>query len=182
MTAIKEFVKKGESYTQTIMTDLPRLCVVCNQEFTPKRGGYNAKYCSKTCKQRISYKERSTRLTKVEKQTGRRKSYLAIKSHPDKYQKHLETSKNSVRNTRIWLANYKKKSGCIDCGYNIHPAALQLDHTGPKSVSIANARSSILRLQKEIEKGKCVVRCAICHAVKTWANKNGIEYKPEMAK
>lgn len=44
---------------------------------------------------------------------------------------------------------------------------LQLDHTGPKSMSIADARSSIRRLKDEIERGKCVVRCANCHAVKT---------------
>mgnify|MGYP007014085769 CR=1 FL=1 len=68
---------------------------------------------------------------------------------------------------RAWLADYKLKRGCTDCGFNRHPAALELDHEGEKSIEIAKARTSIDRLLEEIEKGECVVRCSNCRAIKT---------------
>lgn len=80
---------------------------------------------------------------------------------------------------RQWLADYKQAAGCIDCGFDLHFSALQIDHTGEKSDSIANCRSSVARLKKEIDKGACVVRCANCHSIKTWCEKNGIEYVPD---
>lgn len=72
---------------------------------------------------------------------------------------------------RAWLADYKMSKGCADCGYAEHPAALQLDHEGEKSIEIADARTSVARLLREIESGQCVVRCANCHSVKTWERK-----------
>jgi len=65
--------------------------------------------------------------------------------------------------------------------YNANPCALQFDHEGPKTASISSIRSSQRRILTEIESGKCVLRCANCHAVKTWADKNGITYVPGMA-
>ena len=81
----------------------------------------------------------------------------------------------------MWLAEYKETIGCVDCGYAVHFSALQLDHQGKKTAEISNIRSSKERLLKEIKSGDCVVRCANCHSVRTWANKNGIEYIPGMA-
>lgn len=72
---------------------------------------------------------------------------------------------------RAWLADYKMERGCVDCGFKEHPAALQLDHEGEKSIEIAAARTSVARLLKEIEDGECVVRCANCHSIKTWERK-----------
>lgn len=61
--------------------------------------------------------------------------------------------------------------GCVDCGYKEHYSALQLDHEGEKSMEIADARSSIARLKREIEAGRCKVRCANCHSIITWKRK-----------
>lgn len=56
--------------------------------------------------------------------------------------------------------------GCIDCGYNAHPAALDFDHTDGKTANISELRS-MKRVMEEIERHSCVVRCANCHRIKT---------------
>lgn len=74
----------------------------------------------------------------------------------------------NARATKIrrWLDNYKLRKGCVDCGYREHHAALHFDHTsGEKEFNVCNAKS-IAQAQREIE--KCEVRCANCHAVKTF--------------
>jgi LSD1 subclass zinc finger protein len=85
--------------------------------------------------------------------------------------KHRANSAKSVRAVREWLAAYKLKLGCVDCGYNTNAAALQFDHEGPKLAAISELRSSKERILAEIKRGKCKVRCANCHAVKTWERK-----------
>lgn len=67
---------------------------------------------------------------------------------------------------RRWLDAYKTDHGCVDCGFRAHPAALHFDHVeGGKSLNVCNAKS-VVQAQREI--AKCVVRCANCHAIKTW--------------
>lgn len=85
----------------------------------------------------------------------------------------MDSVRESKRRVREWLAAYKLERGCIDCGYMAHAAALQMDHEGEKTAEISVIRSSVKRLLAEIESGRCVVRCAICHSIKTWAEKNG---------
>lgn len=68
----------------------------------------------------------------------------------------------------------KRERGCIDCGYNEHPVALQFDHVGDdKKGNVSNLiRSdySWKTILKEID--KCEVRCANCHAVVTARRKS----------
>lgn len=63
----------------------------------------------------------------------------------------------------------KVNRGCLDCGYRKHPAALDFDHIrGEKraSVSVLVARCvSLPTLRAEMD--KCVVRCAVCHRIRT---------------
>jgi hypothetical protein len=67
---------------------------------------------------------------------------------------------------RRWLDAYKVAHGCIDCGYKKHHAALHFDHVrGEKKLNVCFAKS-ITQAKAEIE--KCEVRCANCHAVKTF--------------
>lgn len=67
---------------------------------------------------------------------------------------------------RRWLDAYKLSVGCIDCGYRAHPAALHFDHVrGSKLLNVCNAKS-VAQAQREIT--KCDVRCANCHAVRTF--------------
>lgn len=104
-----------------------------------------------------------------------------IKKDPKMLKTHRAAGDRRRNETRAWLAAYKLERGCVDCGYNEFACALQLDHEGVKSISIADARSSIPRLKKEIEDGKCVVRCANCHSVVTWKRKLKEEVIPDAA-
>lgn len=154
---------------------LPKVTCPCGKSFVPKSKGYNALYCSNSCKCKANNKKRTYSPEK------RKSEHEKVKQDPDKLEKYRASGRKAGRNSRKWLSAYKLEHGCCDCGYKGHSAALQLDHTGEKSAEIANLRSSVPRLKEEIEKGKCVVRCANCHSVKTWAEKNGLPYIPEMA-
>ena len=67
---------------------------------------------------------------------------------------------------RQWLNTYKLKHGCVDCGYKEHAVALHFDHIkGTKTLNVCNAKS-ISQAKAEIR--KCVVRCANCHAIKSF--------------
>ena len=62
----------------------------------------------------------------------------------------------------------KLNSGCVDCGYKDHPAALQFDHRDPEEKLFRIAGSLHRKLHVLMaEIAKCDVRCANCHAVKT---------------
>lgn len=66
---------------------------------------------------------------------------------------------------RDWLDAYKVARGCVDCGYNAHPAALDFDHIGDsKTINVCNAKSIA---QAEAEIAKCEVVCSNCHRIRT---------------
>lgn len=152
-----------------------RRCEGCDAVFQPKPMGFNAKYCNRACAERL----RRSHFTEKDKQQvreWRNESFKRTQNDPGRRKQHLENSKKSVKKVRTWLADYKASKGCKDCGFNLHSSALQLDHEGKKSADISSLRSSIRRLQEEIVKGKCVVRCANCHSIRTWAQKNNMDY------
>ena len=63
---------------------------------------------------------------------------------------------------------YKLDKGCIDCGYNDDPVALDFDHRDPslKLFGVASMMTfSWARITAELD--KCAVRCANCHRIKT---------------
>lgn len=78
---------------------------------------------------------------------------------------------------RAWLQAEKMRRGCIDCGYNEHPAALDFDHvSGVKHFIISkNVGRCIEALQAEI--AKCVVRCSRCHRIKTFETRQSGQNK-----
>ena len=64
-----------------------------------------------------------------------------------------------------------KLVGCVDCGYNKHPAALQWDHL-PGYVKICAVSSMAVQSRYTIEDlkaeiAKCKLVCANCHAIRT---------------
>lgn len=152
-------------------TEMPeRPCVVCGEMFRPKPGGWNAKYCPGGCKTKVRW-DTNPRPSRAGKETY----YSRVtKLDPQKLAAHNAIGAKARRELRQWLYDYKMERGCIDCGFNAHPSALQFDHNGKKVADISVLRSSIKRVLAEIESGKCVVRCANCHAIKTWAEKNGL--------
>lgn len=139
-------------------------CIVCDKPFEARNP--NRRYCSQECKDRKNIERRTEK--------GRPKRYGAdyyhrvIKVDPARLALHRRRSDKTRAAVRRWLAKYKLDRGCVDCGYKKYACALQLDHNGPKTAPISRMRSSIKRIQDEINRGKCVVRCANCHAVKTW--------------
>ncbi len=167
---IKQYYQEHKISNRKPIDERP--CVACGLIFQPKDGGHNAKYCTKSCKERLNKeKEYTLHPERFVPDTRTRIRYLEIKADPEKHKKHLQSGSKSRKKVRQWLANYKLERGCMDCGFKKHYSALQLDHEGIKSISIGHARSSIARLEAEITNGKCVVRCANCHAIKTWERK-----------
>jgi len=66
------------------------------------------------------------------------------------------------------IAMIKLESGCVDCGYNEDPDALEFDHvrgTKVRSVAGTGLVGSINQALNEIE--KCEVRCSNCHSIVT---------------
>lgn len=74
---------------------------------------------------------------------------------------------NKRERVKLALRATKLASGCVDCGYAEHPAALQWDHIkGVKKFNLSKAADHPWEeVLAEIE--KCEVRCANCHAIRT---------------
>jgi hypothetical protein len=67
----------------------------------------------------------------------------------------------------------KVERGCVDCGYNSHPAALDFDHRPgvQKLFTISQSFRSWELVEAEI--AKCDVRCANCHRIVTAERRAG---------
>ena len=81
--------------------------------------------------------------------------------NPDKVKAH---NKRQMEKNHQWLNNYKMSKGCVDCGYNKHHVALELDHVKGVKERRFNGPISMRWLLKELE--KCEIRCANCHAIR----------------
>lgn len=71
-----------------------------------------------------------------------------------------------------FVRDFKLKSGCVDCGYKEHHAALEFDHVKPRKRGTVSQQlgKSLKVIKEEIE--NCEVVCANCHQIRTWA-RNG---------
>jgi hypothetical protein len=99
------------------------------------------------------------------------------KDHPDKVK---QWGKNYYAKARKKITKYNKqyhqelktklndikvKAGCVDCGYNKNPVALDFDHARGKKIKLVSNCRSWVEAEREIK--KCEVRCAICHRIAT---------------
>ena len=67
------------------------------------------------------------------------------------------------------VSAYKMAEGCMDCGFNSHPAALEFDHL-PGEDKLFNIGEKVGCYSMETiwaEVAKCEVVCANCHAIRT---------------
>ena len=66
-----------------------------------------------------------------------------------------------------FIAEYKLEKGCMDCGYRLHPHALDFDHREgvDKCFEVSHYSGRVQNLLPEIE--KCDVVCANCHRIRT---------------
>lgn len=65
------------------------------------------------------------------------------------------------------VSRIKIERGCVDCGYDSAPEALDFDHLYDKKYAIAKKYGQVSdeTLLKEIE--KCEIRCSNCHRIET---------------
>ena len=78
-----------------------------------------------------------------------------------------------IRRRRALLDRYKIRRGCIDCGYNANPYALQWDHREPSKKIYTPHRMASYSIKKIFEEArKCDIRCANCHAIRTVEEKH----------
>lgn len=82
--------------------------------------------------------------------------------------KSLANKKKHGLENRQRLSQIKLERGCVDCGYNLHPAALDFDHVrGVKLFGIGSKFQKSWKVLLE-EIAKCDVRCSNCHRIRTW--------------
>jgi hypothetical protein len=84
---------------------------------------------------------------------------------PENRAKVRKADRARAERIRRHIDSVKMTSGCADCGYAGHPAALDFDHLGDKALNVSSAKSVA---QADIEIAKCEVRCANCHRIKSW--------------
>ena len=66
------------------------------------------------------------------------------------------------------IREIKMERGCLDCGYNSHPEALDFDHIGTDKIANVTALCYSSKWDKiETEIAKCEVVCANCHRIRT---------------
>jgi hypothetical protein len=94
-------------------------------------------------------------------------SYIIKDKTREKSKVRKATAKKS---TSQELNQLKISTGCIDCGYNLNPEALDWDHKpelGKKRANVAKIRRSNGKLATALEIAKCELRCSNCHRVRT---------------
>ncbi len=100
--------------------------------------------------------------------------YLAHKNDPGKWEKYRKTRTDNHALRKSALSMLKLEAGCVDCGYNTHPDALDFDHVrGEKLFAVGpNWGTAWPKLFTEID--KCEVRCANCHRIQTGERRQGV--------
>lgn len=77
-----------------------------------------------------------------------------------------QRNKTLRKQVQTALNEIKLKSGCVDCGYNKHPVALDFDHISGQKIKPISRFLNLQSALKEAE--KCVVRCSNCHRIMTY--------------
>ena len=115
-------------------------------------------------------KEKTCTLCGVEKPLS---AYGKNKNHSDGrqyYCRECVAVKRAERcaEARDWVNNYKMERGCTDCGYAVHPHALDLDHL-PQYEKLFTVADQMHRHIDSVkaEVSKCEVVCANCHRIRT---------------
>lgn len=139
------------------------VCPQCGETFQSSNS--RKLYCSYSCRRKTHRTQASPEYHQAYRERTR--------------DRRRELSAKRTAANRKWVDDYKVSKGCIDCGYNAHPVALELDHvTGLKEMEVSKMMElSLERIQAEIS--KCVVRCANCHRVRHYeARQRGKGFGP----
>jgi|ERR1035437_1403508 hypothetical protein len=103
---------------------------------------------------------------KGDRKTGAEYAKTYHEAHPGARR---EATKRFKKRTQAKVDAIKLDHGCVDCGYNQHPRALQFDHIrGEKVENVSRMVLQALAWERiEAEIAKCEVVCANCHAIRT---------------
>lgn len=88
-------------------------------------------------------------------------------------EKHIKSVSKVTKTRKNFVLKIKKESGCVKCGYNKNPIALQFHHIDPstKKFNISEQLTCCIeKLKQEID--KCVILCANCHIIEHHTNKS----------
>jgi hypothetical protein len=96
---------------------------------------------------------------------GSCRSAAALRAHYDRNRNRRE---RQVAENRARVDACKLELGCIDCGYDDNPVALDFDHID-QAAKTANVSAILWKRWPDVlaEIEKCLVRCANCHRIKT---------------
>lgn len=74
------------------------------------------------------------------------------------------------------ISDYKVERGCLDCGFDSHPEALDFDHrpSTEKKFNIGNRGWTVSEATLLAEIEKCDVLCANCHRIRTADRRKGV--------
>ena len=100
---------------------------------------------------------------------------------PEAFERQVENSKKNKKKVYNFISksmnNEKTKKGCVHCGYNKDPVALDFHHLNRDDKFSAVSRywrtslKQFEKMRKEWE--KCIVLCANCHRIETKRILNG---------
>ena len=99
------------------------------------------------------------------------KKYYRYRCIPCNVDFKQRTQKSSKTAKRQVVNEYKMNNPCIQCGYDDY-RALQFHHLRDKKYNISDMLTMGLSLDKIMEEiSKCVVLCANCHQIESFAEK-----------
>lgn len=78
------------------------------------------------------------------------------------------------KRNQAFVQKEKSRSGCVECGYNKNPVALDYHHVNEndKRFSLASVKAAGCSIQDLIDEiAKCIVLCANCHRIKHYGEK-----------
>lgn len=102
------------------------------------------------------------------REVGRAKSRRYYHAHPEYASRSCQIY-GWRRLGRLLLVKQELGGRCVDCGQD-YPLFLEFDHKdGSTKERIVTTGGSVDRMRKEAS--KCELRCANCHNLKTWINK-----------
>ena len=134
---------------------------------------YNKQYyqdnCEKILKRQKQYyknhreeeKKRSEKWRENNLEKSRKINMRSYKKYREKRTAHL---RQSYKERRKYIDDYKLSKGCSICNYNKYAVALVFHHNGNKEFNVSKiVLYSLKRLKKEME--KCEILCRNCHAI-----------------
>lgn len=92
----------------------------------------------------------------------------ALKHYYENRSEIRERARSRLQANREFVDKIKLDAGCADCGYALHPAALDFDHLpGTEKLGNITALVNCARDRLMDEMAKCEVVCANCHRIRS---------------